>query len=496
MAAGAAAAKTDVAARGETAQVPTATGSSGAWPSAATTAAADDDCDMDGFQQVRRKGGRKVDAAARGAADAAGGGARTAQTARRDDDADEEVDADVEEEPTPSQLQQAWREELALVKSLRQQGLPAEHPAMQAACQARDEAERVWRSAKDPTPASVRLSRAQSKLDRAIALQADVRREITECERKHQEQMDSLRSKMEECAERVRNRRCQLEQVQEEVAEEGSGGRARAERSDAVRQVHGTLCNHVGPAIAALAEQVDTGSPAWTMLNELLGALTSSKALLEKAIPAAPTAQEFNIAEEEGDGAKGEGEEGADDQWDGSNWSESHDLAERAANGEADANTWGAAAWTQHRWEAAAQGPSHQDPMDHDMGSGQWWESTGTDWQTGGVRWQATGHGKWTRTDWAEAWEEEEAGRGADSEQPAPARRRLEPSAAPHTQSSAAEAEAKRTKAHQERVSQIVLQAIDAGIQPLTDEGEELHMLAPQQLDAWLAEHFPAAVQA
>ncbi len=37
--------------------------------------------------------------------------------------------------------------------------------------------------------------------------------------------------------------------------------------------------------------------------------------------------------------------------------------------------------------------------------------------------------------------------------------------------------------------------AIDAGVSPITPQGEELCMLDPQRLDAWVAEFFPAALQ-
>ncbi len=51
-----------------------------------------------------------------------------------------------------------------------------------------------------------------------------------------------------------------------------------------------------------------------------------------------------------------------------------------------------------------------------------------------------------------------------------------------------------RKRQHGERVNHIITMAVDAGINPLTPNGEELHMLDPHQLDAWVAEHFPAAL--
>ncbi len=48
---------------------------------------------------------------------------------------------------------------------------------------------------------------------------------------------------------------------------------------------------------------------------------------------------------------------------------------------------------------------------------------------------------------------------------------------------------------HRERVDLIIGSAIDAGVQPLTSMGEDLHVLDPNALDAWAAEHLPEAVQ-
>jgi hypothetical protein len=166
---GAGAVNAGTGARGGQAAVATSSGSGGARPAATAAASNATDTDMDdGFQQVRGRGSRRNGAAAPGADATEEVGPCGERDAQPNNHVEEDCD-DAEEEPTPSQLQQAWREEMALVKRLRQQGLPAEHLAMQAACQARDEAERSWRNAKDPTPASVRLNRAQSKLESDFA---------------------------------------------------------------------------------------------------------------------------------------------------------------------------------------------------------------------------------------------------------------------------------------------------------------------------------------
>jgi hypothetical protein len=175
--------------------------------------------DDDGFQVVR--GRYRKDKSTAGPSGTAGGPNATTDAEPRAGragggagEADHGEPADEEVPPSPSELHQVWQEEVALVKRLRQQGLSADHPVMAAACGARDEAECRWREAKDPTPTTVRLSRAQAKLDKAIALQAESRQAIIDHERAYKERLAVLQGKLEEDAERVRVRRRQLEEVQ------------------------------------------------------------------------------------------------------------------------------------------------------------------------------------------------------------------------------------------------------------------------------------------
>ncbi len=133
------------------------------------------------------------------------------------------------------------------------------------------------------------------------------------------------------------------------------------------------------------------------------------------------------------------------------------------------------------------------------MGTGDWWDSPYTSWQ-GGSRWQACGHGKWSRSSWADAYELEQSTERAEGDQPPAARRRLEPAPAAGGGSGGAAAAGEaadgeqRRRQHEEKVQRIVLAAIDAGVQPITAAGEELQELDPRQLDEWIAEHFPAGM--
>ncbi len=453
---------------------------------AAGNAQPNTDVDADGFKMVHRRGWRKSRADADQGDDDAGdgttrqGAAGLAATPSEDQvgggAGDGARDDGGGEAPDPNVLHQEWHNEIALVKRLKQQGIDDNHPAMRAACSARDAAEQRWRGAKDPTPASVRLSRAQSKLDKAINMQAETRRAMLELESDYKEKLALLQAKMDEDTDRVQNRRRQLDDVQEELTSEGRGGRARAEQGAAVRKVHGALCNEVAPTIATLIEQLDSSTPAWGMLNGLLSTLTTSKTLLEKAIPT-KGAQAFIIADDAVD-ADDMARDGCDDGV-ASEWSESHEFRDGGGNAHAHA--------------------------DDDMGvdEGNWWEESHHQWQRS-TRWEPTGYGKWARSSWADSWEQEHGQADDGGEQPPAARRRLDdrPStdggaaaAATATAAEGAVEAEQRNRQHRERVDAIVRSAIDAGIQPLTSQGEDLQVLDSNALDAWVADNLPEAAR-
>jgi hypothetical protein len=401
--------------------------------------------------------------------------------------------ADAEEAPpSAEELHQAWLDEVAVVRRLRQQGLAAEHPAMAAACKTRDEAETLWRGAKDPAPPAVRLNRAQTKLDRAVAMQAESRKAIIELERAHKAKLAELQSKLDEDTERVRLRRRQLGEVQDEIAQGGTGGRTTARQGQAVQKVHATLSSTIAPTISALVDQLESSTPAWSILNGLLGTLSSSQTLLEEAMAATPPTQTFDIGDGTGVG-EDEGDDNDHDGYSDTEWSESHEMRDGAEHGDQAGDQGGA--------QGSSWSGNHG--ADQTRGNDEWWHLSRADWEAG-VRWQECGHGKWarTRSSWADSWEDERAREEEGAGQPAAARRRLEPApqAAPNGANNGSDDvgdatmdDARRRQHHGERLQRIVTAAIDAGIQPLTSSGEELQMLDSDQLDAWVAENLQSS---
>ncbi len=465
-------------------------------------------CDEDGFQLVSRR--RKAPAPAKPAEVAAeadqvqGGGAAASGSPGddgkdqgpegRDDIDDMEDDDDPQREDAeggsdPAELHRKWREEAAIAKRLAQQGIPQGHPALVAACSARDEAERRWREAKDPAPIALRLQRAQERLDKAIEHQSATRLAMSELESEFKAKYVALEDRLVADREKVSERRRQLEEIQEEAGAMAPRGIRRG-GGEAVRQVCGNL-RDIAPAVANLVQHLDVQTPAWQTLSGLLGSLAVSQRLLEGAIgQEGSTAQAFDI----GDDA----------------WSESHDLAGAKGSSNAGLASNGGSGGC-----GGGGGPhaDHGQQRDQDMGSGAWWES-GQQWRQDQPRWHECGHGKWSRSDWADAWEEEHAAAGAADEggtvEPSAKHRRQDQrqddqqqgtaagtaaaEAAANAASAVARAEASRLLA--ERAAAVTLQAIEAGIQPLTPSGEELHLLDANQLEAWVAECMLPQIQA
>ncbi len=465
--------------------------------------------DADGFQQVRGRGWRKNRAPA-SQGDPMGEGADAGDgTTRGGGNQDgpatgEDGDGEEPRAPAPTDLRRAWQDEVAVVRQLKAQGLAPQHPAMRAATEARDSAEKAWREAKDPVPAPIRLARAQTRLDRAIELQGEAHAALLEYEQSHREKLAALRAKLQEARERVATRREQLEDIQGEVGAGAQGGRSAAVHgAAAAKEVHDTICGTVAPTIAALVEQLDTSTPAWSVLNGLLGTLSTSSTTLEKAFAHGRGAQRFDITDvAEGD-AGDQQAEGGDTC---SEWSESHELpAEGSAGRGGGAKGSATAVWA----TTTSNEPWHDTRDDCQMDTDGWGDDDGQDpyWGTAS-RWEACGHGKWTRssTDWADSWEREHGRPSGAPEQPPAARRRLEP--APATPQGAGDKgeggapndEARlieqRKRQHAERLQLIIHAAIDAGVQPLTHAGEELQELDPHQLDAWVAEHLPESAVA
>ncbi len=466
--------------------------------------------DAEGFRAGQRRGAKRQSATAAKTGGGGGDGDRghgsgAGDTHETEEDDDMDAGADVDDDAggedgqhvehlDAGELRRRWREEIAFVKRLAKQGVEAEHPAMLAACATRDTAERLWRQRKEPAPLATRLGWAQRKFDRAVELLSSTRAKIMDLERELRERKAVLVEQLEADKERVTKRRGELEDLQEEAGAESSRPRGHGGEV-AIRRACGTLREKVAPALATLAEQLESGSSAWETVQQLMGTLSEQHENLQKAAEAGD-AQQYDI---------GDGEDGL------SEWSESHDLREdhwqsaQCGTEMAEAHQW--QHWAQAQGYASASAgcgspasgaaaSQQQDPsLDDHMGDASWhgWGHAG--WAAA-ARWQECGHGKWARTSWADAWEQERRAESAYAiDEPHRKNRRLEDAGTDACAESAGAREQETedpAKVHAERLEIIVKAAVDAGIQPVTAHGEDLHLLDSDELATWAHENLPA----
>ncbi len=422
----------------------------------AGTLAADDDVDMDGEEEF-------------------------------DEGAAEEDDGGGEEE-SPAVLKQKFDQETAMVHWLEREGVAEGHPSMVAAVRARDAAEQRWKETRRPQPVAKRMGWAQSKLDRALRQQDRVREELAIFDREVQLQREKIVQKLDEARTRVSKHREALEDLQEEAgalapsAKRGGVGKA------VCAQVVSGLRDTVAPNVSALAAVIPDGTAARAKLETLMGHLAEIQQRLEgvargEGAQGTPPHETFDIATDERSEAE---------------WSESHEL---------DGGGAPTAAATGGRREAGAT-DSH---------------------------WQAKGHGRWGKGTGGIAGAGTGGGGGDDKEHPVA--RRInggehaitgrgthgddeggDPRAAKHRRGQTAEDSEDAVAAVQgtrnavelmaqqaaaasaatlqlagqqyaQRVSEVTQRAIAQGVQPLTEEGQDLIMLAPSDLDTWVATH-------
>ncbi len=488
--------------------------------------------DADGFVSVGKGGKPTAATVARAAADVVGtsGGSGTADA--RAAAADRADERDGEEAPSgrrcddqglddeesahqdPAQLRQRWADEAALVRRLAKEGLPEGHPALVAAQAARDAAEAAWRSAKRPAPVATRLRWAQAKLTRALEMADATRAAIKKADDDHEKLMEQLHNRRMEDGERVRKRQLAVEELQREIGGLGTPAQA-ASGGDATALLEACdgLCNAVGPELAALAEQLPEGSAQWQAVNKVLATLATRQRKVEEAA-GMHRPQAFDIGDADAD------EDDVDDIDEmsvGTPWSESHELDQGLV--------------------AAPQGPQGQlsgSVCTSAQQQGDGWGSWGqAQWHA--TQWRADQYGKWHRSSWADQWEAEHgqaegwgasqregppqggARRGGgehDSESGEP-RNKLRrqatgraasadgaaaPSgggeAAPRAQGVADAAAAGQSTtgpagstAFEAQVAEVVQRAIEKGVQPITEDGNDLITLSPTLLARWVAEN-------
>ncbi len=163
-------------------------------------------------------------------------------------------------------------------------------------------------AARRPTPSQGELGWAQSKLDRALRIQDRTRAELAAFDEECRVRRLKITEKLEEDRDRVGKHRRALEELQLEAgAELVSPSRAAAGGREACDRAAASL-RSTAPRAVALVQSLPEDSAARSEANLLLADLASLQAQLERAAQEEGRPEKFDIA----DGA--------------SEWSESHEL--------------------------------------------------------------------------------------------------------------------------------------------------------------------------
>ncbi len=223
--------------------------------------------------------GPRVEGEARGG-HAHAGGRPFGEGGNGDDGADEEEEDEGQAED-PATLRKRLEQEEATVKMLARGGMHPQHPAMAAAVATRDHAAEAWRAARKPHPVGKRMGWAQQKYDRAFAALERARGELADFDERINAQREKIVEKMARAREKVGRLREELEELQEEAgAEVGSTRRGRGGEVLCARLADG-MRGTVAPNVAALAAQLDEGSEAHRQVCLLMGHLQGLQNELE-----------------------------------------------------------------------------------------------------------------------------------------------------------------------------------------------------------------------
>ncbi len=183
-------------------------------------------------------------------------------------------------EASEEDLRQAWEDARESARVLESN--PRSSPTLvTAARRERDRAEAAWRAAKQPQPLQKRLRWAQRAYDAAANKQ-----------RLHQDELDRFEE------EYARRRKFLVERTQadrlrtskklsalEALLAQGGEQRHQLASEQAARAAATGIATELGPALAAVADMVAEGTPAWVELQAAMATLANVEDVLRRAVP-------------------------------------------------------------------------------------------------------------------------------------------------------------------------------------------------------------------
>ncbi len=220
-----------------------------------------------------------------------------------DDDAewdDEAEDAGHAEEVDPRQLRASYEELSRAVRNLEKRGgFGKGSTALRALEEARDKAERAWRSAKQPAPLATRMAWAEAKRQKAEAVVSRARLAIEELDAEYEKQRELLYQKVSEAESWYRWRQQQCDDLHNEFAEKAPARRG-AQKGGGGTQVKERIRDHLLPEVQSIMEYADGNPELLERLSLLAAGLVDAETRLEGESDA-PETETFNMAEGDSD---------------------------------------------------------------------------------------------------------------------------------------------------------------------------------------------------
>ncbi len=430
----------------------------------------------------------------------------------------DEVEGDGEEEDgqpagadgDPSALKQRLDAEEATVQLLMREGKPEGHPTMRAATAARDSALRAWKAARQPHPVGRRIGWAQRRLDRALKVQDRIRGELADFDQGVREQRAKITERLDQARERIQRHRSALEELQEEAGAEICAPKRGG--GELCARLAGGMRDTVAPNVAALAAALPADSEASRQMAILVGHLEGMQRELEAQVvveEAGGGHQTYNIADD------GYGD-GLSDAGSGTEWSESHEIGDGGGGGgtggdggagSAEAPTWRPRG--HGRWNKVAEDDMVVDDRGDAGGGGQGSAAAAGSGGVAGTQPAAAAAAAATAAaaaaptpatpvagtplepaDGDDDGRPNKARRGQGADDTADAHNAVRATALQCEQQAAIQAAGQM---HAQRVAGVVAEAIRQGVQPITEDGEDLIMLDPQGLAKWANSHLTGA---
>ncbi len=190
--------------------------------------------------------------------------------------ADDAADDRDQAAPSVDQLRALLDREQQTVALLEKDGRDESDPVLEMARRQVQHARARLAEARGPRPHHVSLRYATEKLNRAVKAQEKAEAELEAFDVDYYHRRSELSKTLSDARDRVELRQAEVDEIRRQVGAVASVGKQAGENRNS-RLAH-ACGSDIGPAMAAIAESLDTGSEAYRQLQALQGRLRDALA--------------------------------------------------------------------------------------------------------------------------------------------------------------------------------------------------------------------------